>query len=72
MVFGEDRWNAPAPFCAAHNIPNDPQAMDHIFHQTRDAAYRIIERKGATYYAVASGLMRITQAILRDQNTVLA
>jgi L-lactate dehydrogenase len=40
--------------------------------QTRDAAYRIIERKGATYYAVAAGLIRITQAILRDQKTVLS
>jgi L-lactate dehydrogenase len=40
--------------------------------QTRDAAYRIIERKGATYYAVAAGLMRITQAILRNQRTVLS
>ena len=40
--------------------------------QTRDAAYQIIERKGATYYAVAAGLMRITEAILRDQNTVLS
>jgi L-lactate dehydrogenase len=46
--------------------------MENIFLQTRDAAYRIIERKGATYYAVAAGLMRITQAILRDQNTVLS
>ena len=46
--------------------------MEKIFLQTRDAAYHIIERKGATYYAVAAGLMRITQAILRDQNTVLS
>jgi L-lactate dehydrogenase len=59
-------------FCAAHNFPYDPQVMDQIFHQTRDAAYRIIERKGATYYAVAAGLMRITQAIVRDQRTVLS
>ena len=46
--------------------------MEEIFLQTRDAAYRIIERKGATYYAVAAGLMRITQAILRDERTVLS
>lgn len=59
-------------FCAAHNIPHDPQAMENIFEQIRDAAYRIIERKGATYYAVAAVLMRITQAILRDQGTVLS
>ncbi len=46
--------------------------MEEIFLQTRDAAYRIIECKGATYYAVAAGLMRITQAILRNQSTVLS
>ncbi len=59
-------------FCKAQNLPYDPQAMEEIFLQTRDAAYRIIERKGATYYAVAAGLMRITQAILRNQSTVLS
>src|SRR6266508_3108756 len=50
----------------------DQAAMDAIFHQTRDAAYAIIERKGATYYAVAAGLMRLIEAILRDQRTVLS
>lgn len=59
-------------FCKAQGIPHDWQAMENIFMQTRDAAYKIIERKGATYYAVAAGLMRITEAILRDQNTVLS
>jgi L-lactate dehydrogenase len=59
-------------FCRAQGRPYDVQAMEQIFLQTRDAAYRIIERKGATYYAVAAGLMRITQAILRDQRTVLS
>ncbi len=59
-------------FAAAHGQSYDPKIMEEIFTQTRDAAYRIIERKGATYYAVAAGLMRITQAILRHQNTVLS
>jgi L-lactate dehydrogenase len=59
-------------FCAAQRLPYDPAAMQSIFEQTRDAAYQIINRKGATYYAVAAGLMRIVEAILRDQNTVLS
>jgi len=59
-------------FCKAQGISYDQRTMENIFLQTRDAAYRIIERKGATYYAVAAGLMRITQAILRDQSTVLS
>jgi len=43
----------------------------HISHQVRDAAYEVIERKGATYYAVGMALVRIVEAILRDQRTVL-
>jgi L-lactate dehydrogenase len=61
-----------ADFCQAQNRVYDQKAMDGIFAQTRDAAYQIIERKGATYYAVAAGLMQITQAILRDQSSVLS
>jgi L-lactate dehydrogenase len=50
----------------------DQAAMEEIFRKTRDAAYHIIERKGATYYAVAAGLLRIVEAIVRDQSTVLS
>jgi L-lactate dehydrogenase len=59
-------------FYKSQGMTYDPQAMENIFAQTRDAAYKIIARKGATYYAVAAGLMRITQAILRNQKTVLS
>lgn len=59
-------------YCRAQGLSCDPAQMRAIFEATRDAAYRIIERKGATYYAVAAGLMRITQAILRHQDTVLS
>jgi L-lactate dehydrogenase len=59
-------------FCRAHGISYDAEEMNKIFLQTRDAAYHIIQRKGATFYAVAAGLMRITQAILRNQSTVLS
>jgi L-lactate dehydrogenase len=46
--------------------------MDDLFEQVRGAAYEIIKRKGATYYAIASGLHRITEAVLRDQATVFS
>ncbi|MDT6979985.1 L-lactate dehydrogenase [Levilactobacillus zymae] len=42
-----------------------------IEDQTRNKAYEIINRKGATFYGVATCLMRITRAILRDENAVL-
>ena len=59
-------------FCAVHGLPHDRVALEGIFNEARDAAYRIIERKGATHFAVAAGLLRIVEAILRDQNTVLS
>jgi L-lactate dehydrogenase len=59
-------------FRAAHDLGPDQAAMDAIVEDTRRAAYHIIERKGATYFAVAAGLLRILEAILRDQATVLS
>lgn len=61
-----------ADFSRVAGVPINESQMNEIFTQTRDAAYHIIERKGATFYAVAAGLMRIVEAILRDQNTVLS
>jgi L-lactate dehydrogenase len=49
----------------------DQAAMAAIFEQTRTAAYEIIQRKQATYYAIGLGLLTIVEAILRDQHTVL-
>jgi L-lactate dehydrogenase len=61
-----------ADFCAAQGVSLDEAAMAEIFRQTRDAAYQIIERKGATYYAIGAALLRLLEAILRDQDTVLS
>jgi L-lactate dehydrogenase len=61
-----------ADFASANGVGHDPAGLQEIFEATRDAAYQIIQRKGATYYAVAAGLMRIVEAILRDQSTVLS
>ena len=47
------------------------EEKQEIFNNTRDAAYRIIEAKGATYYAIALALDRICTAILRNEASVL-
>jgi L-lactate dehydrogenase len=61
------------PEYTLHNrVDCSQETMESIFSGTRDAAYHIIERKGATYYAIGAGLMRITEAIMRDQSTVLS
>ncbi len=44
---------------------------EEIRANVRNAAYKIIEGKGATYYGIAMGLARITRAIIHDQHVVL-
>lgn len=51
--------------------PLDAPLREKIAENTRRAAYEIIHRKGATYYAIAAGLVRIIEAIVRDENSVL-
>lgn len=47
------------------------EVKEDIFANTRDAAYQIINAKGATYYAIALALDRICTAILKDEGAVL-
>jgi L-lactate dehydrogenase len=42
-----------------------------IFDEVRSSAYQIIERKGETSYGIGLALVRITQAILNDENAIL-
>lgn len=39
--------------------------------EVRNVAYTIIERKGATFYAVALAVRRIVEAIIRDEHSIL-
>jgi len=45
--------------------------LGSIFEEVKNAAYKIIESKGATYYAIALALVKIAEAVLRDENSVL-
>jgi len=49
----------------------DARAQAEITDKTRGAAYEIIKRKGSTYYAIATGLVRLIEAIVRNENSVL-
>ncbi len=59
-------------YCKMNCESYDESAYKKIFENTRDAAYHIIERKGATFYGIGMGLVRICEAILRGQHTVLS
>lgn len=59
-------------FAASRGVPFGEAERQRIGDQTRRAAYEVIQRKGATYYAIASGLVRLVEAVLRDQRSVLS
>jgi L-lactate dehydrogenase len=44
---------------------------DRLFNETKNAAYEIINKKGATFYAVALAVKRIVEAIIGDENSIL-
>lgn len=45
--------------------------LEEICVNVRNAAYEIINRKGATYYGIGMSLVRITNAILGDENSII-
>ena len=47
------------------------EELQVIEHDVKNAAYEIIERKGATYYGIGMTLVRITNAILGNENLIL-
>ena len=53
------------------NNPNDREELDKIFHNVRNAAYEIINRKGVTNFGIGMALARITKAILNNEHSIL-
>ncbi|NTV22990.1 MAG: L-lactate dehydrogenase [Nanoarchaeota archaeon] len=47
------------------------EELDLAFEKTRTAAYEIISKKGATYYAIGLAIAKIVRVILTDQETIL-
>lgn len=58
-------------YCPMFQIPYNPEYMNDLFLKVRNAGYEIIRRKGRTNYAVALGLTKIVESILRDENAVV-
>ena len=48
------------------------EELDNICHEVRHSAYDIIEKKGNTCYGIGMSLVRITNAILNDENSIIA
>src|SRR5699024_3954206 len=45
--------------------------LDKIYKKTVNAAYDIINTKGATFYGIGTALARICKALLADESTAL-
>lgn len=58
-------------YCQNFECDYSGSAFQSTFESVRDAAYSIIEAKGATYYAIAEAVKRIVTAIVRDERTIL-
>jgi L-lactate dehydrogenase len=58
-------------FAAQIGRPITDEIKNKIDDGVRNAAYRIIEGKGATYYGIGAGIARITRAIEDDEGAVM-
>lgn len=59
-------------FCIQCGRGCGEECKERIFSDVKNAAYQIIEGKGATYYAIGVAVRRIVEAILRDESSVLS
>jgi L-lactate dehydrogenase len=80
LVLGEHGDSEVAMFSTARlgglllsEFSPSTQEMDRgaTAHQVRDAGYEIIAGKGHTSFGIATAIVRICEAILRDEHTVL-
>jgi L-lactate dehydrogenase len=58
-------------FCPICDYECEKGGLTDIAQQVKDSAYEIIEKKGATFYAIALAVARIVRSILRDEDAIL-
>lgn len=59
-------------YAAEAGISLNAEIKNHINSEVRNAAYKIIAGKKATYYGIAAGIVRICKAISYDENAILS
>jgi L-lactate dehydrogenase len=58
-------------YCTQHSLEICDSDRRLIDDQVRNAAYHIIQGKGATYYGIGSAVARLVEVILGDQRSIL-
>jgi len=59
------------PICKNASTCQHDKELDKIFVEVRDSAYKIVERKQETSYGIGLALVRITEAIINDEKSIL-
>lgn len=58
-------------YCRIAGITKPTDELSRIYEHVRDAAYQIIDSKGATYYGIGMAVRRIAEALIRNEHSVL-
>ncbi|MGH4137719.1 L-lactate dehydrogenase [Clostridium sp.] len=58
-------------YCNISSEKCDEEMKINICNEVKKAGYSVLEKKGATYYAVALAVNRIVEAILSNENSIL-
>lgn len=58
-------------FCEMRGYFKHEESMKKILEEVKNSAYKIIEKKHATYYGIAMSVRRICEAIIRDEKSIL-
>lgn len=58
-------------FCEMRGHHDHEAAMERIAEEVKNSAYKIIEKKRATYYGIAMSVVRICRAIAMNERTIL-
>lgn len=58
-------------FCEMRGYHEHSKATKEIADEVKNSAYKIIEKKKATYYGIAMSVKRICEAIIRDEKSIL-
>jgi len=71
VIIGGILFEDYCPTCEEKNICKHRKNPEGILSEVRDFGRKIIEKKGETSYGIGLALVRITEAILNDENSVL-
>lgn len=58
-------------YCSFAGVPYGEEKLNDLFLRVRNAGYDIIRLKGHTNYAIALGMTKIVESIIRDENAVI-